>query len=240
MATRTRKTTAKKAATPAKKTTAAPARKATAKKAPAWPAKPAETVVDTREPLPVRRRLFTGPLGANEQAAVRAALAAASARLPVPVRAWNGSTAQLADGVLLIHNPSPDRLFTAHIACRHGAIHNHPISTGPDLREARAVTQACDRQHTEPTEHDGAELDWDKAIGPRKTPQAAVALVPVRAGATASQAVLALPAAPRVLGDQLTRATSATDDTQPLPRDEITAGLAARADNDQPKEHPQP
>ena len=45
----------------------------------------------------------------------------------------------------------------------------------------------------------------------------------------------------RALGDQLTRTRADTTETQPIPRDEIAAGLAARtADTETPKEHPQP
>jgi hypothetical protein len=155
-ATPAKKTAAKKTAaraprarTPRKTTAAAPALSLVKDSAPngTAPPKPTTTLVDLRHPLPVRRRLFVGPMGATEQAAVRAALAAASARLPIPVRTWNGSTAQLADGTLLIHNPGPDRLFTAHIACRHGAIHGTPISSLRDLGEARALTHACERPH---------------------------------------------------------------------------------------------
>lgn len=162
MATRTsdKQTSAKK--TPAKKT--AP-RKATQRKtvpAAELTTDDRPTIVDLRHPLPVRRRLFTGPMGVQEQAAIRAALAARAIHLPVPVRTWNGSTAQLADGTLLIHNSGPDRTFTAHIACRHGAIHGHPITSHTDLHEARAVTHACERPH-------GPE-DADSAITHGVTP----------------------------------------------------------------------
>ncbi|MFJ8727716.1 hypothetical protein [Streptomyces sp. NPDC093269] len=170
------------------------------------------TVVDTRPPLTVRRRLFTGPMGANEQAAVRAALASAALRLPIPVRTWNGSQAQLADGTLLIHNPSPDRIFTAQIACRHGAIHNHPIRSEQGLREARAVTKACDRRHSEPTQREDATYDWDKAI-------------------TRGVGPITQPKAPIVLAfrEGIHRANSAAADTQPMSRKDIDAGLEARA-----------
>jgi hypothetical protein len=42
------------------------------------------------------------------------------------------------------------------------------------------------------------------------------------------------------LGARLQIARKAAADTQPLTRDDIDAGLTTRADNDQPKEHPQP
>ncbi|MDX3179537.1 hypothetical protein PV382_46035, partial [Streptomyces scabiei] len=94
------RTTTSTRKTPAKKTTG---RKTAARKTPtAKPAAKAQrTVVDLRHPLPVRRRVFVGPMGAHEQAAIRAALASAAARLPIPVRAWNGPPALLADGTVL-------------------------------------------------------------------------------------------------------------------------------------------
>jgi hypothetical protein len=209
--TRTRKRT-----TPAKKTAA---KKTVAKKAAASPV----TVVNLYKPPPVRRKLFTGPMGAHEQAAIRAALAAASLRLPIPVRTWNGSQAHLTDGLLLIHNPGDDRTFTAHIACRHGAIHGYPITSHTDLREARALTHACERPHTTT---DNTDLDWDHAINhgvaPTRTPNTGI-VVQLREGIRRAAHTL-------------------HDDTKPLNLTDITAGLAERAtaDDDQAKEHPEP
>ncbi|MFE6412618.1 hypothetical protein ACFVOR_37425 [Streptomyces sp. NPDC057837] len=238
MATRTRKQTPA-SGTPAKKAPAktaakravntANSRKTTTSKAPAKqtakkPLPAAAPVNDTATPAPpklrARRKVFTGPMGATEQAAVRAALAAARAALPIPVRAWHGSQAQLADGTLLIHNPGPDRHFTAHIACPHGAIHGWPITTHHDLAEARAVTRICQTPHTEPDPTE--DLDWDKAIRAGVTPltQPTVKVSPLTEG--------------------LKRAKKAAADTQGLSRADIDTGLAARADHDQPKEHPQP
>lgn len=241
MATNTRKqtpsaTTAKK--TPAKTPAKAPAkravnttnsRKTTPAKAPvkqtAKKTLPAAAPVnDTTTPAPpklrTRRKVFTGPMGAHEQAAIRAALAAARTALPIPVRAWHGSQAQLADGTLLIHNPGPDRTFTAHIACPHGAIHGWPITTHHDLTEARAVTRICQTPHAETDPTEG--FDWDKALRVGVTPltQPAVKVSPLTEG--------------------LKRAKQATADTQGLSRDDIDTGLAARADHDQPKGHPEP
>jgi hypothetical protein len=201
------KKTAKKTA--AKKTTAkrttAPAKTATPKTT-----KPGPTLVDLRDPLPVRRRNFVGPCTPTETAAARAALASAALQLPIPVRTWNGSTAQLTDGTLLIHNPGPDRTFTAHIACRHGAIHGYPIRSLRDLGEARAITRACARPHG-CVNADQAITNGVSTIPPKPDP------------------VLAL-------REGIRRAA----DTQPLTADEIAAGLAVRADNDQMKEHPEP
>jgi hypothetical protein len=169
--------------------------------------------------MPVRRRIFVGPMGANEIAAVRAALAAASAALPVPVRSWDGPQAQLADGLLLIHNPGPDRIFTAHIACPHGAIHGWPITTRQDLTEARALTRICQTRHASTT---GEDTDWDQAITEGVQP--------------ITQPVVKVSR----LAEGLKTAKKAAADTQGLSLDEIAAGIANRADQDQPKEHPQP
>ena len=178
------------------------------------------TTVDLRPKLPVRRRIFVGPMPPTELAAVRAALASARAALPVPVRAWHGPQAQLADGTLLIHNPGPDRVFTAQIACPHGAIHGWPITTHHDLTEARAVTRICQTPHSKPDPTE--DLDWDQAI---------------RAGVTPlSQPVVKV----NRLTEGLKAAKKATADTQSLSAQDIADGITARADADQPKEHPQP
>lgn len=201
--TTTRKTTAKKTTR----------RNTTAKKAPAARATAASdqgTVVDTRPPLPVRRRVFAGPMGAHEQAAIRAALASAAARLPVPVRAWNGPTAHLDNGTVLTHTPhhaTTDQTpqFIAHIPCRHGATHQHLIHTARDLAAARTNTNSCDGLH---------------GTTPAPEPK---------------------PPAILQLREGIQRAAASAADTQPLNRDDIDAGLAARAaDTDQPKEHPEP
>ncbi|MFJ7297603.1 hypothetical protein [Streptomyces collinus] len=217
----TKRATAK--AAPVNKTTAGPAPKPAAK----TPAKkalpktaPLNTVTVLHPQVSVRRKVFVGPLGANEIAAVRAALAAASAALPVPVRSWNGPQAQLADGLLLIHNPGPDRIFTANIACPHGAIHGWPIRTRDDLTEARAVTRICQTRHTAPDETTG--LDWDRAITQGVTPL--------------TQPVVKVSR----LTEGLKTAKKAVADTQGLSRDDIDAALTNRADTETPKEHPQP
>lgn len=208
MATRTRKTTAKKTATAAKKT--APARKPAAKKAlPKAAPVNTDTVVDVRPPLPVRRRVFVGPMGVTEQAAIRAALAAAKAALFVPVSAWHGPVAHLADDTTLTHTPAhattdQTPTFRAAIACPHGSIHPYTIHTAQELQRARLLTAQC-----------AGCIKPDPADEPHQK-------TPVRA-----------------LGDALTRARSATAETQPMSRDDIAAGLAQRAD-DQAKEHPQP
>ncbi|MFE1451931.1 hypothetical protein [Streptomyces olivaceoviridis] len=149
MATRTRKQTTTKTATKPQAKKTAPARKPAAKKAlPATTPANRATTVDLRRPLPTRRRVFVGPMGAVEQAAIRAALASAKAALPVPVSAWYGPTAHLADGTVLTHTPphaTTDQTPTFHAAirCPHGAIHAYTIHTAHELHRARALTAAC-------------------------------------------------------------------------------------------------
>jgi hypothetical protein len=203
MATRTRN-----AKQTAKKTTPRP-RKTTTKTRPANAPVNTATTVDLRKPLPIRRRVFVGPMGAQEQAAIRAALASASAQLPIPVRTWNGPTAHLTDGTVITHTPAhaytdQQPTFQAAIRCPHGAAHTYTIHTAQELHRARQITALCNQPtDTAPT-----------------TPQPNPSV--------------------RALGDALTRAKTAAADTQPLTLADITAGLQARADQDQPKGHPEP
>lgn len=181
MATRTRKTTAKKTA--AKKATS-PARKPATKALPNTAPVNKATVTDIRPPLPVRRRVFVGPMGATEQAAIRAALAAAAARLPVPVSAWHGPTAHLTDGTVLTHTPphtTTDRTpaFHAAIRCPHGAIHPYTIHTALDLHRARLLTQQCgQRTDTTPQEPDTKVRALGDALTRTKTAAADTQPIP--------------------------------------------------------------
>ncbi|MFF9003725.1 hypothetical protein ACF1GW_39170 [Streptomyces achromogenes] len=116
---------------------------------------PSVTAVDLRRPLTTRRRAFVGPYGAVEQAVICAALASAAAQLPIPVTAWHGPTAHLADGTTITHTPAhatTDQTPTFHatIRCPHGAIHPHTIHTADDLTRARQITAQC-QQRTLPT-----------------------------------------------------------------------------------------
>lgn len=168
MATRTRKTTPAKKTT-AKKTTT-PARKPAAKKAlPATAPVNNKTITDIRPPLPVRRKVFVGPMGVTEQAAIRAALAAAKAALPVPVSAWTGPVARLGDGTVLTHTPphtttDQQPTFTAAIRCPHGAVHAHTIHTRLELAQARLLTAQCD-QRTDTAPHDPAPNPAVRRLG---------------------------------------------------------------------------
>jgi len=160
---------AKKTATkpPAKK---APARKPAAKKAlPKTTPVNRKTVVDLRRPLPIRRKVFVGPMGVQEQAAIRAALAAAAARLPVPVRAWHGPTAHLTDGTLITHTPAhatteTTPTFQVAIRCPHGATHAYTIHTAQELHRARQITALCE-QRTDAAPQDPQPNPKVRALG---------------------------------------------------------------------------
>ncbi|WP_309031330.1 hypothetical protein [Streptomyces alfalfae] len=200
--------------------------KSATKKATAAKSRPADnrrTVVDLRKPLPTRRPHAHGPYTAAQLTEARAVLASATAQLPVPHLLWltqidGRAAARLADGTLLIHRgPGHRPHFTALVRCPHGALHHHTITTAQQLREARADTALCTRQHGTDSQH--------QALTGRIQPPAD-------------------PAPSRVsrLGDALTTARLAAADTQPLSHDDIRAGLAARtaADQETAKEHPQP
>jgi hypothetical protein len=143
-------------------------------------------------------------------------------RLPIPVTAWHGPTAQLQDGTRLTHTdtrppafntPTDPPQFTAHVPCPYGAIHQHLVYSAPDLTEARAVTRTCT------TAHGTAGQQHALIHGVRPTPE---------------------PKTPVVLQlrEGIHRANSAAAETQPLAAAAIEAGLEARAHNEQAKEHP--
>lgn len=227
MATRTHATKA----TPAKKTTAKkatakpPAKPTTRRNAPAAKARERGVQVDLRKPLPTRPRPVVGPLGATEQAAVRAALASAMLRLPIPVTAWHGPTAQLQDGTRITHTdvkppafntPTDPPQFTAHVPCPYGAIHEHLVYSAADLTEARAVTRTCTTAHGTADQHHALI----HGVRPHPEPKTPVVLQ---------------------LREGIHRANSAAAETQPLSTSRIAVGLEARtaaAADEEPKEDP--
>lgn len=126
------------------------------------------TPTNPHKPLPVRRRDFTGPYTPHQLTEARAALASATAQLPIPTLLWltqiNGrAAARLGDGTLLTHNgPHHQPNFTAHIPCPHGALHEHTVHTAHDLATARTLTRTCTTPHgpQQPTKH--ADTDQPK------------------------------------------------------------------------------
>lgn len=224
----------------------APAKKTAAKRAPAKPRpprartqkaaapalslvkqqpEPAVTIVDQRDPLPVRQRHFTGPHTKAQIIEARAALASATARLPIPHLLWltqidGRAAARLADGTHLIHTHERAPEFTAILRCPTGGLHTELVTNDRDLKAARAITATCIRRHDQ-TDPSAGTYDWHKAatLGIHK-------VIPVRLS---------------VLNVGLQAAKKATADTQPMPEQAIADGLAERAaDTETPKEHPQP
>ncbi|MFF7335377.1 hypothetical protein [Streptomyces sp. NPDC008150] len=208
MATRTR--TAKK--TTAKKTTAKPSAK---------PADPTRPRVDLRHPLPTRTPV--GTLTLSEQAACRAAMAAVSIGIPVPVRLWRGPTA-VVDGTTITHlYPHTTRPeFTVQARCPHGGPHTATVRTARQWHTVIRRTATCTQQHTQPVD----AMDWP-TTGIRPADARVTGPVPLQ--------------------DGLAKARAATAETQPLSTADIAAGLNARRpgwarpdDTDTAKEHPAP
>jgi hypothetical protein len=211
MATRTPRKT-----TPAKKTGKAPAKR------PASPARkttakkalpktaPVNTVVDLRHPLPVRRRVVVGPKLTIHEQATARAILA-SAKAQLPISAWTWTGPVARLDDGTVLTHTPPHAYTAAQPTFHAAI-----------RCPHGAVHAY-------TIHTALDLHRARQI---------TALCDQRTD-TAPNTPLPNPAV-RALGDALTRARSATAETQPLSAQDIAEGLAARADNDTAKEHPQP
>lgn len=108
------------------------------------------TTAELRQALPVRP---LGPRSDAELACARAALANATARLPIPVAAWhsdpNGAAHTILGGTLITHtgrNPH----FTAYTPCPNGAHHTHTLTGPADLTEARTRAARCTSTHLPP------------------------------------------------------------------------------------------
>ncbi|MFI2620450.1 hypothetical protein [Streptomyces sp. NPDC018584] len=120
-----------------------------AKKRPALAQAHASTA-ELRAALPIRP---LGPRSQTELACARAALANATARLPIPVTTWtalpNGLVhATLGDTVITHTGRAPH--FTAYTPCPNGAHHTHTLTGPDDLTEARAYAARCTSPHLPP------------------------------------------------------------------------------------------
>ncbi|MGW2384349.1 hypothetical protein [Streptomyces sp. NPDC001658] len=232
--------------TTAKKTTTAPApavKKTTTKRAPAKPRTPrartrkttgpALSLVKTRPALPTRDKPFMTDVQGY------ATLAARIASITTPrITQWTDhgddtATRPLKDGTL--HYDHTTRTLSWQATCLMGAIHTYPIPTPAAATAARVLAARCTQPHADPSTVPPLTADELEALGLLQTPTWA---------------------RPDLLGDHITetipvpeeplaRATASATDTQPLSRDDINAGLAARAaqhaaDTDQTKEHPEP
>jgi hypothetical protein len=234
--TRTRKQTPAQpdTTTPAAKT---PARKTTpAKKAPARKPAAKKTAAPATQPKRKQER------GWMTDAQGFAVLAARIAGINTDrIQDWRDHgdgtvTRALDDGTLLYKVAT--RTLRWQATCCMGAVHTYRIDDASMAAAARTRAATCPLLHADfstlkgLTDEELAELGVHTGITLVKQP-------PSEDPDTETFTVL-LPVKVRALGDTLTRATTATDDTQPLPVTEIAAGLTARADTEEAKEHPQP
>ncbi|MEU5741997.1 hypothetical protein ABZ784_28895 [Streptomyces tendae] len=163
-----------------------------------------------------------------------AVLAARLAGITTPsIRAWrdhhDGTTTRpLHDGSTL-HYTLATRTLRWQAVCPMGAIHEYVLTSPSTAAAARVHADLCQTEHADLSVIPALTADELEALGIHSGPTWARPLP----GEPATESI-PLPAR------SVARATASAADTQPLSRDEITAGLAARADNDQPKGHPQP
>ena len=244
----------------AKKTTtstpAPAAKKTTAKRTPAKPRTPrartrkttgpALSLVKPRPDLPVRSRDFmTDTQGYATLAALMVGITT------VHIRDWrdhrnNTCTRKLRDGSTLHYNLDT-RTLTWQAVCRMGAVHQYQLATRSGACAARLHADACAHLHADLSTVPALTADELEALGLLQTPTWAQK-VPGDTPITETIPVpLPTPAPePRALADTLAHSDTGTAETQPMSKDAIAEGLAARAqqhaaDNDQaPKEHPQP
>ena len=223
----TKKTTAK---TAAKKTTTAPrTRKRT---------QPRLSLVKPTPPRPTRALDFI------TDAQIYAVHAARQAGLPIHrIRDWRDhhdgtATRPLTDGSTL-HYTLATRTLRWQALCPMGTTHEYVITTPSTAAAARVHADRCQTEHADLTVIPPLTADELAALGILHTPTWARP-VPGDPEITATVPVPLPTPAPRVLGDQLVRSHTDTADTQPLSQQDIADGLTARADHDQPKEHPQP
>ncbi|MFF7190562.1 hypothetical protein ACFZAR_36330 [Streptomyces sp. NPDC008222] len=217
--------------TPAKTTTtAAPARKPAAKRTPAkkTTAKPALSLLKPDPGLPQRNR----PWMTDTQG--YATLAARIAGITTPhIRDWHDhrdgtATRRLPDGAFLQYTLAT-RTLTWQGRCPMGSVHEYEIGSPSATSAARVHTATCTTLHHDLSTVEPLTADELAEWGILHAPTADIR---IPGDLETTTKVVPLPVRPRALGDQLTHAYSATDDTQPIPT------LPAHAE--QPKEHPQP
>lgn len=232
--------------TPAKKTAARktttgasrPTRKRPALKTAAGA--PKLSLVKPRKPLPVRDNdWMTDIQGYATCAALIVGIRTEN------IRDWRDhrdgtATRRLRDGSHLHYNLA-SRTLTWQAVCRMGATHQYELASPSMACAARLHAGGCTTLHADLTKVPALTADELEALGLLQTPTWAQKVpgdepitetIPVPLTAPAPE--------PRALGDELTHSTAGVADTQPLSRDEIAEGLAARADTETPKEHPQP
>jgi hypothetical protein len=230
MATRAAKTTAKKTATPAKKTTAARAPR-TRKTTTAKKTAPARlSLVKPTPALPPRNRDFI------TDAQIYATHTAKKAGIPVHrIREWTDhhdgtATRILTDGYL--HYTHNTRTLTWRATCRMGALHTYVLDSPSTAAAARVQAATCEELHADLSTVPPLTADELEAEGLLQTPTWA------RPDQMAGEITATIP----VPADPVIRATASAAETQPMSKQAIAEGLAARAaaDTETPKEHPQP
>jgi hypothetical protein len=229
MATRAAKTTAKKTATPAKKTTAARAPR-TRKTTTAKKTQPRLSLVKPTPALPPRPRDFI------TDAQIYATHTAKKAGIPIHrIREWTDhqdgtATRILTDGYL--HYTHNTRTLTWRATCRMGALHTYILDNPSTAAAARVQAATCEELHADLSTVPPLTADELEAEGLLQTPTWA------RPDDLAGEITATIP----VPADPVIRATASAAETQPMSKQAIAEGLAARAaaDTETPKEHPQP
>jgi hypothetical protein len=219
MATRTnhaRKTT------PAKKTAPKPPAKKTTTRKTVPAAKP-------RKALPTRNKPFM------TDAQGYATLAARICGILTPrINDWTDHgdgtcTRPLEDGTL--HYNQDTRTLTWQATCLMGAVHTYRLDSPSTAAAARVEAANCRRLHADLAAIPALTADELADLGLLNTPTWA------RPNLLGDDITQTIP----IPKDALNRATASAADTQPISRDDITAGLTARtADSETAKEHPQP
>jgi hypothetical protein len=233
MATRAAKTTAKKTATPAKKTTAARAPR-TRKTTTAKKTTPAR--LSLVKPTPPRPERAPRNRDFITDAQIYATHAAKAAGIPVHrIREWTDhqdgtATRILTDGYL--HYTHNTRTLTWRATCRMGALHTYVLDSPSTAAAARVQAATCEELHADLSTVPPLTADELEAEGLLQTPTWA------RPDDLAGEITATIP----VPAEPVIRATASAADTQPMSKQAIAEGLAARAaaDAEQPKEHPQP
>lgn len=231
MATRAAKTTAKKTATPAKKTAAARTRKTTPGKTAAKKPPTRLALVETPPPTdkPTRIRDFI------TDAQIYATHAAKQAGIPIHrIREWTDhhdgtATRALKDGTL--HYTHETRTLTWQANCRMGAVHTYVIGSPSTAAAARVEAATCAEVHDDLAEAGKPLIPAEReAMGFLQTPTWASKDV------IGEEPTVSIP----VDEEPVAQAIASAADTQPMSTDAIAAHIAAQLADQTPKEHPQP
>lgn len=228
--------------TAAKKTTAAasrPPRKRTPRKQ--TPGAPKLSLVKTPKPAEGREKPFmTDTQGFATLAARMVGITT------INIRDWrdhrnNTCTRPLRDGSTL-HYDLNTRTLTWQAVCRMGAVHQYELTSHSMACAARLHADACTELHADLSTVPALTADELEALGLLQTPTWARPDL-IGDDFTDTKIVPLPDREPRALADTLAHSGSDTAETQPMSTAAIADGLAERAaaaDDETPKEHPQP